>query len=78
MSPFFFVAKKNAKAFRPCQDYRKLNEGTISNVYLLPLAGELIDKLKYAKYFTKLNIHWGYHNIQIKDGDQWKAAFKTN
>lgn len=30
------------------------------------------------KYFTKLDVRWGYNNIQIKEGDQWKAAFKTN
>ena len=36
-----------------------------------------MDKLKGAKYFTKLDVHWGYNNIQIK-GDEWKAAFKTN
>ena len=37
-----------------------------------------MDKIQGAKYFTKLNVRWGYNNIQIKDGDQWKAAFKTN
>ena len=37
-----------------------------------------MDKLKGAKYFTKLDVRWGYNNIQIKKGDEWKAAFKTN
>ena len=37
-----------------------------------------MDKLKGAKKFTKLDIHWGYNNVQIKEGDEWKAAFKTN
>ena len=39
-----------------------------------------MDKIKAsgAKYFTKFDIQWGYNNVQIKDGDQWKAAFKTN
>ena len=37
-----------------------------------------MDKVQGAKYFTKLDVRWGYNNIQIKDGDQWKAAFKTN
>jgi len=36
-----------------------------------------LDKFKNAKYFTKLDIRWGYNNIQIKEGDEWKAAFKT-
>ena len=50
----------------------------IKNAYPLPLISEIIDKLKGAKYFTKLDIRWGYNNIQIKKGDEWKAAFKTN
>ena len=76
-SPFFFVDKKDGK-LRPCQDYRALNDRTIKNTYPLPLISELIDKLKGAKYFTKLDVQWGYNNVRIKDGDQWKAAFKTN
>jgi hypothetical protein len=76
-SPFFFVNKKDGK-LRPCQDYRYLNEHTIKNAYPLPLISELLDKLKGAKRFTKLDVRWGYNNVQIRDGDQWKAAFKTN
>ena len=37
-----------------------------------------MDKLKRAKYFTKLDVRWGYNNIQIKKGDEWKVAFKMN
>ena len=44
----------------------------------MPLISELTDKLAGAKYFTKLDVRWGYNNIRIKEGDQWKAAFKTN
>lgn len=76
-SPFFFVKKKDGK-LRPCQDYRYLNEWTIKNAYPLPLIPELTDRIKDAKYFTKLDVRWGYNNIRIKDGDQWKAAFRTN
>jgi len=76
-SPFFFVGKKDGK-LRPCQDYRYLNEHTIKNAYPLPLISELLDKLKGARRFTKLDVRWGYNNVRIRDGDQWKAAFKTN
>ncbi|KAI5115596.1 hypothetical protein M0805_003691 [Coniferiporia weirii] len=75
-SPFFFVGKKDNE-LRACQDYRTLNEGTVKNAYPLPLISELMDKLKGVKYFTKLDLRSGYNNIRIKDGDQWKAAFKT-
>jgi len=60
------------------QDYRKLNQVTIKNKMPLPLIGEVIDKLKEAKYFNKLDLIWGYNNVQIKEGDEWKAAFLTN
>lgn len=75
-SGFFFVSKKNGE-LRPCQDYRYLNEWTVKNAYPLPLISDLLDQLKGAKYFTKLDIRWGYNNVRIKDGDQWKAAFIT-
>ena len=76
-SAFFFVKKKDG-CLHPVQDYRKLNNITVKNRYPLLLILELIDKLKTAKYFTKLDICWGYNNIWIKDGDEWKAAFRTN
>ena len=76
-SPFFFVKKKDG-TLRPVQDYRKLNKMTVKNCYPLPLIQELIDKLKDAKVFTKMDIRWGYNNIRIKEGDEWKAAFRTN
>lgn len=75
-SPFFFVKKKDG-ALRPVQDYRKLNDVTIKNRYPLSLIQDLVDKLKGAKYFTKLDVRWGYNNIRIKDGDEEKAAFLT-
>ncbi len=49
---------------------------TIKNRYLLPLISELIDKLRSAKYFTKLDICWGYNNVRIREGDEEKAIFR--
>jgi len=57
---------------------RKLNQVTIKDKTPLPLIGEVINKLKEAKYFNKLDLIWGYNNVRIKEGDEWKAAFLTN
>ncbi len=37
-----------------------------------------MDKLCGTKYFSKLNVRWGYNNVHITQGDEWKAAFRTN
>ena len=75
-SPFFFVGKKDGDP-RGCQDYRYVNEHTISNRAPMPRTEDLMEQLSGAKYFTKLDLRSGYNNIRIKDGHQWKAAFKT-
>ena len=75
--PCFYIPKKDG-SLQLVQDYRKLNQVTIKNKMPLPLIREVIDKLKEAKYFNKLNLIWGYNNIQIKEGDKWKAVFLTN
>src|SRR5258707_14880171 len=54
------------------------NEWTVKNGYPLPLVSDLMNKIKGAKYFTKLDLPWGYNNVRIKKGDEWKAAFITN
>ena len=51
---------------------------TVKNRYPLPLISELIFQLYGAKYFTKLDVWWGFNNMRIKPGDEWKAAFCTN
>jgi len=59
---YFYIPKKDG-SLRLVQDYRKLNQVTIKNKTLLPLIGEVIDKLKKAKYFNKLDLIWGYNNV---------------
>ena len=75
--PCFYIPKKNG-SLQLVQDYKKLNQVTIKDKTLLPLIGEVIDKLKEVKYFNKLDLIWGYNNVQIKEGDEWKVAFFTN
>ena len=74
---YFYIPKKDS-SLQFVQDYRKLNQITIKNKTPLPLIGEVINKLKKAKFFNKLDLIQGYNNIQIKEGDEWKAAFLIN
>ena len=73
----FYIPKKDGSLWL-VQDYQKLNQVTIKDKTPLPLIREVIDKLKEAKYFNKLDLIWEYNNIRIKEGDKWKAAFLTN
>jgi hypothetical protein len=73
----FFIKKKDGK-LRFFQDYQALNAITRKNCYLLPLINDLIHQLKDTQYFTKLDVCWGYNNVRIREGDEWKAAFRTN
>ena len=68
-SPFFFIKKRDGKLW-PVQDYRHLNSYTIKNQCPLPLIADLMASFAGAHIFTKLDIHWGYNNVQIKEGDQ--------
>ena len=74
MAPYFYISKENSSLWL-VQDYRKLNQVTIKDKTPLPLMGEVINKLKETKYFNKLDLIWGYNNIQIEEGDKWKVAF---
>ena len=76
-APFFFIKKKDGK-LRPVQDYHKLNEYTVKNKYPIPLIKEMINQLVEKHWFTKFDIRWGYNNVRIKAGNEWKATFKTN
>jgi len=76
-SPVFFIKKKDGSLWL-VQDYRMLNKMTVKNKYPLPLISELVNQLRGAKYFTKLDVRWGFNNVQIEEGDEWKAAFRTN
>ena len=76
-APVFFIKKKDSLLWL-VQDYRVLNAMTVKNRYPLPLISELVSQLREAKYFTKLDVRWGFNNVRIKPRDEWKAAFCTN
>ena len=73
----FFIKKKDG-SLQLVQDYYALNAVTIKNRYPLPLISELVSQLHRAKYFTKLDVQWGFNNVCIKSRDEWKEAFCTN
>ena len=73
-APVFFVGKKDGKK-RMVQDYHYLNEWTIKNNYPLPLISDVLENIGTKKVFTKMDLRWGYNNVRIKEGDEWKAAF---
>jgi hypothetical protein len=73
---FFFIKKKDGK-LRPVQDYRPINKWTKKNRNVSPLIPQTINRLSGCTLFTKFDVRWGYNNVRIKEGDEWKAAFLT-
>ena len=72
-----FVPKKGGGKPRLCVDYRGLNRITKKNRTALPLMREILDRLTAAKVFTKLDLKDAYHRVRIREGDEWKTAFRT-
>ena len=75
-APILFVKKKDG-TMRMCVDYRALNNVTIKNSYALPRIDELFDRLQGARYFSKIDLRSGYHQIRIEPADVPKTAFRT-
>ena len=75
-APILFV-KKKSKSLQMCVDYRGLNKVTIKNRYPLPLISRLLNQLSQAKIYTKIDLRGAYNLVQVKEGDEWKTAFRT-
>ena len=78
-SPILFIKKKDGSLCL-VQEYWKLDVMTVKNTYPLHLIPGILNQVSEAKvkYFTKLDIQWGYNNVQTKEGDKWKVAFWMN
>ena len=72
------MVPKKDKTWRMCVDYRDLNALTVADAYPLPRIDDLLHRLGCAKYFSKLDLQSGYHQIWIEHGDREKTAFRIN
>eukprot|EP00253_Pinus_taeda_P031924 PITA_31924 len=75
-SPIVLVQKKDG-TWRLCIDYRALNKITVCNRYPIPRIDDLLDQLKGAKYFSKIDVKSSYHQVPIEPSNVWSTVFKA-
>ncbi|KAJ9544312.1 hypothetical protein OSB04_024019 [Centaurea solstitialis] len=75
-APVLFVKKKD-DTMRMCIDYRELNKVTVKNKYPLLRIDDLFDQLQDAKFFSKIDLRSGYHQLKVREEDISKTAFRT-
>jgi hypothetical protein len=75
-APILFMPKPHSRGLRLCVEYQGINKITIANRYPLPLMSELQDRVRGVTFFTKIDLKNSYHLIWIKEGNEWKTAFR--
>jgi hypothetical protein len=77
VAALILFAKKKDGGLRLCVDYLAPNKATVKNRYSLPIISEMLDLVRKARIFTKLDLRGDYNLIRIKEGDEYKTAFRT-